>query len=308
MPGPYGVPFPASGFGGAWRRTTSAASLLRKHARAVVCPAGANIARSPVSLRSTVAPRSQPRNTRCRKQHPVGAGHAGPTSAVSASGSSGRIWRRTTSAASSSQTRSCGCLPAGQTCSLPSFAALSWPRARNPAAPDAETAPRRNRACRPCSAVFRHQGSGRNERPAHNERRRFASPETRSCGCLPRLKARRQFARSPVSLRSTVAPRSQPRNTRCRKQHPVEDRACRPLGAISSIGSSGRLAAHNERRQFLRKHARAVVCPAGQACSLPSFAAAQLWPRARNPATPDAGNPAPRKRSGMPAPKASFAS
>ena len=55
---------PLRGFGGAWRRTTSAASLLRKHARAVVCPAGANIARSPVSLRSTVAPGSQPRNPR----------------------------------------------------------------------------------------------------------------------------------------------------------------------------------------------------------------------------------------------------
>ena len=57
---------PLRGFGGAWRRTTSAASLLRKHARAVVCPAGANIARSPVSLRSTVAPGSQPRNTRLK--------------------------------------------------------------------------------------------------------------------------------------------------------------------------------------------------------------------------------------------------
>ena len=57
---------PLRGFGGAWRRTTSAASLLRKHARAVVCPAGANIARFPVSLRSTVAPRSQPRNTRLK--------------------------------------------------------------------------------------------------------------------------------------------------------------------------------------------------------------------------------------------------
>ena len=57
---------PLRGFGGAWRRTTSAASLLRKPARAVVCPAGANIARSPVSLRSTVAPRSQPRNTRLK--------------------------------------------------------------------------------------------------------------------------------------------------------------------------------------------------------------------------------------------------
>ena len=40
---------------------TMAASLLRKPARAVIRPAGANIARSPVSLRSTVAPRSQPR-------------------------------------------------------------------------------------------------------------------------------------------------------------------------------------------------------------------------------------------------------
>ena len=44
----------------AWRRTTSAASLLRKHARAVVCPAGANIAHTPVSLRSTVAPVRNP--------------------------------------------------------------------------------------------------------------------------------------------------------------------------------------------------------------------------------------------------------
>ena len=41
---------------------TMAASLLRKPARAVIRPAGANIARSPVSLRSTVAPCSQPRN------------------------------------------------------------------------------------------------------------------------------------------------------------------------------------------------------------------------------------------------------
>ena len=51
---------PLRGFGGAWRRTTSAASLLRKHARAVVCPAGANIAHTPVSLRSTVAPVRNP--------------------------------------------------------------------------------------------------------------------------------------------------------------------------------------------------------------------------------------------------------
>ena len=53
-------------FGGAWRRTTSAASQQSWPARAVVCPAGANIARSPVSLRSTVAPRSQPRNSRLK--------------------------------------------------------------------------------------------------------------------------------------------------------------------------------------------------------------------------------------------------
>ena len=65
-PAPTDCCFRQRGFGGAWRRTTSAASLLRKHARAVVCPAGANIARSPVSLRSTVAPRSQPRNTRLK--------------------------------------------------------------------------------------------------------------------------------------------------------------------------------------------------------------------------------------------------
>ena len=65
-PAPTDCCFRQRGFGGAWRRTTSAASLLRKHARAVVCPAGANIARSPVSLRSTVAPRSQPRNSRLK--------------------------------------------------------------------------------------------------------------------------------------------------------------------------------------------------------------------------------------------------
>ena len=34
--------------------------MLRKHARAVVCPAGANIAHTPVSLRSTVAPVRNP--------------------------------------------------------------------------------------------------------------------------------------------------------------------------------------------------------------------------------------------------------
>ena len=66
MPPPQSCRLPLRGFGGAWRRTTSAASLLRKPARAVVCPAGANIARSPVSLRSTVAPGSQPRNTRLK--------------------------------------------------------------------------------------------------------------------------------------------------------------------------------------------------------------------------------------------------
>ena len=54
------------GFGGAWRRTTSAASQQSWPARAVVCPAEANIARSPVSLRSSVAPRSQPRNSRLK--------------------------------------------------------------------------------------------------------------------------------------------------------------------------------------------------------------------------------------------------
>ena len=59
---------PLRGFGGAWRRTTSAASLLRKHARAVDCPAGAIIVRSPVSLRSTVAPRAQPRTASKQRQ------------------------------------------------------------------------------------------------------------------------------------------------------------------------------------------------------------------------------------------------
>ena len=47
----------------AWRRTTSAASQQSWPAHAVVCPAGANIVRSPVSLRSTVVPRLQPRTS-----------------------------------------------------------------------------------------------------------------------------------------------------------------------------------------------------------------------------------------------------
>ena len=59
---------PLRGVGPAWRRTTSAASLLRKHARAVDCPAGAIIVRSPVSLRSTVAPRAQPRTASKQRQ------------------------------------------------------------------------------------------------------------------------------------------------------------------------------------------------------------------------------------------------
>ena len=55
---------PRGGVKTAWRRTTSAASQQSWPAHAVVCPAGANIVRSPVSLRSTVAPRSQPRSAR----------------------------------------------------------------------------------------------------------------------------------------------------------------------------------------------------------------------------------------------------
>lgn len=67
-PAPTDCCFRQRGFGGAWRRTTSAASLLRKHARAVDCPAGAIIVRSPVSLRSTVAPRAQPRTASKQRQ------------------------------------------------------------------------------------------------------------------------------------------------------------------------------------------------------------------------------------------------
>ena len=42
--------------------------MLRKHALAVDCPAGAIIVRSPVSLRSTVAPRAQPRTASKQRQ------------------------------------------------------------------------------------------------------------------------------------------------------------------------------------------------------------------------------------------------
>ena len=61
---------------------------------------------------------------------------------------------------------------------------------------------------------------------------------------------------------------------------------------IPTAGVRGRLAAHNERRQPA-KLARSCGClpRRGKHCSLPSFApqfrSAQLWPRARNPATPD---------------------
>ena len=52
---------------------TMAASLLRKPARAVIRPTGANIARSPVSLCSTVAPCSQPRNPLGRASRAIGS-------------------------------------------------------------------------------------------------------------------------------------------------------------------------------------------------------------------------------------------
>ena len=46
-PAPTHIPFPLRGFGGAWRRTTSAASQQSWPARAVACPAGASIAHYP---------------------------------------------------------------------------------------------------------------------------------------------------------------------------------------------------------------------------------------------------------------------
>ena len=58
---------PRGGVKTAWRRTTSAASQQSWPAHAVVCPAGANIVRSPISLRSTVGPRSQLRTSAGRR-------------------------------------------------------------------------------------------------------------------------------------------------------------------------------------------------------------------------------------------------
>ena len=58
---------PRGGVKTAWRRTASAASQQSWPAHAVVCPAGANIVRSPISLRSTVGPRSQPRTSAGRR-------------------------------------------------------------------------------------------------------------------------------------------------------------------------------------------------------------------------------------------------
>ena len=63
----------------------------------------------------------------------------------------------------------------------------------------------------------------------------------------------------------------------------------RPYGhPISPSGGSERLAAHNERRQPA-KLARSCGClpRRGKHCSLPQFRSAQLWPLARNPATPE---------------------
>ena len=58
---------PRGGVKTAWRRTTSAASQQSWPAHAVVCPAGANIVRAPISLRSTVGARSQPRTSTGRR-------------------------------------------------------------------------------------------------------------------------------------------------------------------------------------------------------------------------------------------------
>ena len=66
MPGPYGLLFPVTGFGalgGAQRAppASKAGPLVR-----LLAPQGQALLTTPVSLRSTVAPRSQPRNTRLK--------------------------------------------------------------------------------------------------------------------------------------------------------------------------------------------------------------------------------------------------
>ena len=57
---------------------------------------------------------------------------------------------------------------------------------------------------------------------------------------------------------------------------------------IPTAGVRGRLAAHNERRQFASQTRSCGCLPhRGKHCSPPQFRFAQLWPLTHNPATPD---------------------
>ena len=64
-----------------------------KHARAVVCPAGANIVRVPVSFHSTVVLRSQPRNARPLQLSWAVPAHPPASRSPSAPGAPSLQWR-----------------------------------------------------------------------------------------------------------------------------------------------------------------------------------------------------------------------
>ena len=170
----------------AWRRTTSAASQQSWPAHAVVCPAGANIVRSPVSLRSTVVPRLQPRTSLRFAVHGchVGSGldrsgHSPRSSPFPGAAHVGAAYMR----------------PAG----------VRKTGARGPGRGPGMPGPYRYReqlsgsmrSIDPCTVgadSISARGSMRQRKPlrrgqdrlaAHNERRQPAKL-ARSCGCLPR--------------------------------------------------------------------------------------------------------------------------
>ena len=166
---------PRGGVKTAWRRTTSAASQQSWPAHAVVCPAGANIVRSPVSLRSTVVPRLQPRTSLRFAVHGchVGSGldrsgHSPRSSPFPGAACRGRIYAA----------RSC-------TVGADSISVRGSMRQRKPRG-GVKTAWRRTTSA-----------ASQQSWPAH------------AVVCP----AGANIVRSPVSLRSTVVPRLQPRTS-----------------------------------------------------------------------------------------------
>ena len=177
---------PRGGVKTAWRRTTSAASQQSWPAHAVVCPAGANIVRSPVSLRSTVVPRLQPRTSLRFAVHGCLVGSGLDRSGNLPSGSP--LPRRRACRGRTCAARRCtenGCSRSGPRAGHARPLPIQGAAFRV----DEEHRPLHRRGgfhIRPWEyAAAQTPRRGQDRLAAHNERRQPAKL-ARSCGCLPR--------------------------------------------------------------------------------------------------------------------------